>query len=146
MVEHTLHFCDIFMDFFQVKVLAKSGSAHNQLQISFENSFSSKKTYSLHFSRIPTPRISKMLFLKLSILKGTPRPQCVQLQHISLFEHCIDVLHVFKVNCKLTVLGFLRSRSYFYWLIQTCHMDLVQCRCPKKAWIVSFPDGAKSIG
>ena len=70
---------------------------------------------------------------------------CVVAAHLSI-EQCIDVLNVFKVNCKGNDVLVFEVSLVFLLVNLDNHMDLVQCRCPKKAGIASFTDGAKSIG
>ena len=50
-----------------------------------------------------------MLFLEFFNFKGYPETSMCVVAAYLFIEHCIDVLHVFKVNCNSTVLGFLRS-------------------------------------
>ena len=122
MAKHTLHFCDVMLkrnEFLWI-FLGKGFSEkckHTQLAIHFTRKkfFSEKDIFSLHFSQIPTPWISKMLFLKSFNFKLYPETSMCAVAAYLFIEHCINVLHVFKVNYNSTVLGFLRSRWFSYW-------------------------------
>ena len=101
---------------------------HTQLPIHFTRKqfFSEKDIFSLHFSEIPTPWISKMLFLNFLNFKFYPETSMCVVAAYLFIEHWIDVFHVLKVNCNSTVLGFLRSRWFFIGKFRRlCHMDLV---------------------
>ena len=50
-----------------------------------------------------------MLFLEFFNFKGYPDTSMCVVAAYLFIEHCIDMSHVFKVNCNSTVLGFLRS-------------------------------------
>ena len=63
---------------------------------------------------------------KIFNFKGYPETSMCVVAAYFFIEHCIDVLHVFKVNCKFNGFRFLGLIGFFIGKFRrVCHMDLV---------------------